>query len=278
MKVAVIIKAVGNTDMAEVSKICRAFAEFAEVVTENRALASACGTEYEPVETIFKSCDFVAALGGDGTILTAARKASEFDKPVLGINLGRLGFLSNMEKDTFLKDGCKKLTGDFNTERRMMIEAKVCKEGEPEAFTALNDIVVTRTHIARLEGLKIYVDNEFLGNYLADGVIVSTPTGSTAYSLSAGGPIADPRLEFMIITPICPHMLHARPVIVPPTSTVCIEKPHENRTESTVTADGANGCILRGGEKVIIKKYEKYANFITLSDRSFYDKLRKKLQ
>lgn len=278
MKIAVIIKTFGNTDLKEISKICRAFSELAEVATEDKYLAEAGCARYESPETVYKTCDFVAALGGDGTILSAARSASEFDKPVLGINLGRLGFLSDIEKGGFLKNDCKKLMSEFDTDRRMMINATVHKKDGEQSFTALNDIVITRTHIARLEGLRVYVDGELLGDYLADGVLVSTPTGSTAYSLSAGGPIVDPRLESMIITPICPHMLHSRPIIVPPTSTVCIEKPEGSTTECAVTADGANGCLFYGGDRVIIKKHNKYARLIMLSERSFYEKLREKLQ
>ena len=234
--------------------------------------------EFMSENDLYPSCDIIITLGGDGTLLHAARKAALYDKPVLCINLGRLGFLAECDAEYFFGGGYRELFSGFDVKERMMIEAKVYRHDGIEEFHALNDIVVTRTDFACVEKIEVYVDGAELGSYLADGVIVSTPTGSTAYSLSAGGPIIDPELDAMAVTPICPHMLRARPVILPPHKEIKLVKTPRENTKCAVSADGRNGCELSDGEYVIIKKSKYKSKFIKLADRCFYDVLRDKLR
>lgn len=227
---------------------------------------------------MFRQCDIVLALGGDGTLLSAAGKAAPFGKPVLGINMGRLGFLTGSELNCFLAGGFKRLLGSLEIQERMMLQASV-KDGDEtgQVFHCLNDVVVTRTNFARIGNIQVKVDGELLGEYRADGVIVSTPTGSTGYSLSAGGPILDPELEAMIITPICSHMLHARPIVVPPSKTITLLRAPGDHTDFAITADGQEGCLLESVQTLEIKKSEMCTQLIKINDRSFYELLRDKL-
>lgn len=280
MKIAVIPNAAADENFKNTSLICEKLSGFAKIYVSEKYKDFLKGAEFAPENDMFSLCDIVITLGGDGTLLSAAVKAAEYGKPILGVNMGRLGFLTGCEKDDFFKSGYKALeSGEYKTEKRMMIEADIKHlDGTHDSFTALNDITVTRTRFARLGNIEIHIGDEFLGNYFADGVIVSTPTGSTGYSLSAGGPIIDPDLCAMLITPICPHMLHARPIAVPPDKTISLTKTYDDNNDNAVTADGKNGCALCCGETVTIKKSEHMTMLIKLGNGGFYELLRKKLQ
>lgn len=277
MKISVVVSSSYfgiNDDIKKLSLLLPKDTEFitAEKISEiDRVNIVADGSQY-------KECDLVLVFGGDGTLLSAAGKASEFNKPILGINTGRLGFLTGCEKDYFFSEGYKILTEKYETEKRMMIKSLVFSENEKREFHALNDITVSRTNFARVENLSVYIDGELLAVYPADGVIISTPTGSTAYSLSAGGPILDPKLESIIITPVCPHVLSARPIVVPADREITIVRSDGYSGECAITADGRSGCILDHGVSVNIKKSDRYARFIKISDRTFYSLLKEKLQ
>ena len=279
MKIAVIPNSASDDGLKNTALLCKTLSKFAKIYAHETLSGSFENAEFVNESDLYTLCDIVITLGGDGTLLSAAVKAAENEKPILGINMGRLGFLTGCEKEEFFRAGYKALESGYKTEKRMMIEADVKhSDGTHDHFTALNDITVTRTRFARLGNIEIHIENEFLGNYLADGVIVSTPTGSTGYSLSAGGPIIDPDLNAMLITPICPHMLHARPIVVPPDKTITLTKTFDDDNDNAVTADGKNGCALCCGETVTIKKSKYQTQLIKLSNSGFYELLRKKLQ
>ena len=280
MKISVIPNTAADENLKNAARLCKTLSDFAKVYVQEKYSCLLKGAEFVSENDLFTLCDMVITLGGDGTLLNAAEKAAVNEKPVLGINMGRLGFLTGCEKEDFFLSGFTALKrGDYKIEKRMMIDATVKHtDGSHHFFTALNEITVTRTRFARLGNIEIRIGDEFLGNYLADGVIVSTPTGSTAYSLSAGGPIIDPDLCAMLITPICPHMLHARPIAAPPDKTITLTKTYDDDNDNAVTADGKNGCPLCCGETVTIQKSKHYTQLIKLSDSSFYELLRKKLQ
>jgi len=229
-----------------------------------------------PLEEIKKEVELVISLGGDGTLCKSAREFSPVKIPVLGINLGGLGFLTEIPMENFQEDLEKILSGEYIVERRMMLQTKIIsKESKSPCFIALNDIVISKSFLPRIVSLKTFVSDEFVTTYSADGLIISTPTGSTAYSLSAGGPIVHPNLEVIILSPICAHTLAVRPLIVSQEETIKIipEKPSE---DIFVTIDGQETHPLKNGEQVEIKKSPYQAKLIRLKGRSFFQVLRTK--
>ena len=223
----------------------------------------------------------VIVLGGDGTLLQAAREMLDRHIPLLGINLGTLGFLTSAEKselpgclDSVLDDSC-------SIDERMMLRGSVYHGQEKiQTNIALNDVIITRAGFSRLVELKIYVNGELLSIYNADGIIVSTPTGSTGYSLSAGGPIIFPQTDVMFITPICPHSLQARSLVVSGEDRIMIEIGRRRKTqkeEAMVTFDGRSAQELETGDRIEIYKAQETTQLIRLKGRSFYQVLQNKI-
>jgi NAD+ kinase len=219
----------------------------------------------------------VLTLGGDGTILRAARYFASQNIPLLGINMGTLGFLTEVEVSE-IDNALEKLrAGSYWIENRMMIQAEVKRQGETiKQFSALNDFVINKGPLARLITLEIIVGEEYVTTYKADGVIISSPTGSTAYSLSAGGPIVYPELEVTILTPICPHTLGARPIVLPSYKTVQVRIV--NQAESMLTIDGQNGFPLEKEDEIIIAKAEHNVKMIRIKEKRFFSVLRQKIK
>lgn len=215
--------------------------------------------------------DMLVVLGGDGTILSAAREYGAFDIPILGINHGHLGFLAEIEK-TESEGLANVLKGEYTVAKHMMLDVKV----GGKSFSALNDAVIHRGGFSRMIEFLLYIDNKLVNSSLADGLIISSPTGSTAYSLSAGGPIADPELEIIIVTPICPHDLYSRSIILPAHKGVSIIIKDAEKHEAMLTLDGQTGLSLKRGEGITICGGKKIG-LVRTNDSSFYEKLRRKL-
>ena len=229
------------------------------------------------LEGALLGADALIVLGGDGTILSCARQASVFNVPIMGINLGTLGFLAEIEVGEIDAALNKLLNGDYVVEERFMLDASIIRSGNSVAeVSALNDIVVSRSSYRRIISVDVYVDDSFAGHYDGDGLIVSTPTGSTGYNLSAGGPIADSSLFVSIITPICPHSSFSRPIVVPGTKTVKICLRDNFSQCSMLTTDGQSGMDLEADDVVVIKASERKTGLIRVTDMDFYDKLCKK--
>jgi NAD+ kinase len=220
------------------------------------------------------SADMLISLGGDGTILNLARQVAEKGTPILGVNLGKLGFLAEVSVDDL--DDClsEVLKGDFFIVERMMLQAVTSKS--KKTYFALNDIVVDKFGTSRVLNLETFVNEESLATFTADGVIVSTPTGSTAYALSNGGPIVTPHNKSITISPICPHTLTARPVIVPDDSVIRI-KVALAQTKVHLTADGQDEVLLRPPTEIRVRKAPHIARLVKRRNTSYYDLLRKKL-
>ncbi len=216
------------------------------------------------LEKITPETDVVVAVGGDGTLLRTARSAVESEKPVAYINVGTFGFLGSRPGDTG-SFASRIVAGNFSTETRMLLEARLKKE----VFTALNDIVVKNGATARVIELEIYVDGILLGNLKGDGVIVSTPTGSTAYSLAAGGPVLCPELETIVITPLNPHSLNSRSVVVPSWSSLTVRTAGSSGREVIMTADGQDSRNLKLPAEVEIVKHSKVLELISGEDSFF---------
>lgn len=230
-----------------------------------------------PASQLYKKADIAIALGGDGTMLAAAAEVSLYGIPILGINIGHLGFLAEIEPQNMEPYLERLLASDYHIEKRMMLQANVIHENRTiQTFHALNDIVVSRASFSRLLNLKTRYDGHLLDSFVADGVILSTPTGSTAYSLSAGGPILDPSLDVILITPICPHTMHARSMVLPLGQPISVEIGEQDH-DSFVTADGKQGVSMSEGDRVTITKSNYCTKLIKLTDTTFYDTIRQKL-
>lgn len=229
------------------------------------------------LDCLYSTSDIIIVLGGDGTILNIARQSSGYNVPLFGINLGHLGFLAEAEKSDMYSALDKIIQGEYFVEKRMMLEAYI-KEDETqlERFVALNDIVITRGNFSRMISYSIFINGSFVDLYSADGIVISSPTGSTAYSLSAGGPIVSPDVNVIIITPICPHTLHSRSIVVSGNDEVKVEICNNN-TEVMLTVDGQHGYLLKPGETVTIKSSQCITNLVKLKQRSFFDVLRRKM-
>lgn len=225
-----------------------------------------------------KQCDFVIVLGGDGTLLGAARQILWLQTPILGINMGHLGFITEVETEDIYTSLEKILKGQYKIEERMMLEADIIKqEQKVETFYCLNDVGITRGTISRMVKLKTFIDDSYIDTYYGDGLLISTPTGSTAYSLSAGGPIVSPGVKVILLTPICPHSLNSRSLVVSDEDSIKVEII-DNYQEVFLTADGQQGYKLKNGDRVIIKKAPFSVKLIKVSNRNFYDVLRTKLR
>ena len=233
-----------------------------------------CGTDFKHLseEQLFKVADVIITIGGDGTIIRYAKRAALENKPVLGINAGRMGYLANIEQNE-LNLISKLKTNEFFVEKRMMLSVKVCENGKVlNEYNALNDAVITSGFISRIVDISATVGGDSI-NYRADGLIISTPTGSTAYSMSAGGPIIDPLTESMCITPICSHSLSAKPILLGAENVVKIKAYSKKRSDIFLTIDGRKASIVKPYTEIYITRSQQTAQLLRLNDRSFYKTL-----
>lgn len=224
--------------------------------------------------------DCVLVLGGDGTLLRAARNMMDKDIPLLGINLGTLGYLAEVESSNLEAALEQLLRDDFTREERMMLVGRVEKQGVSEENYALNDIVISRCGTLQILTFQIYVNGQFLNSYSADGIIVATPTGSTGYNMSAGGPIVEPCARLLLLTPICPHTLNTRSIILAPEDEIRIEIPQGRDGQmQTVEAnfDGSHKITLQTGDHIEIRKAVKTTGILKLNTESFLAVLHKKM-
>ena len=241
-----------------------------------RAEFAGTHVQFLPQDRMLENCDLVIAVGGDGSIIYAAHKAIGAGKPVLGINAGRLAFLAGLEQHELPLLG-RLLTGEYKTERRMLLQAQILREGEVlhEAL-CVNDAVFSRVGAAKLTGVQVLVDGRETCDYLGDGVIVATPTGSTAYSLSAGGPIVDPSLESLLLTPICPHSLSGRTLLFAPQTELTLRATTD--ASLGLTCDGGEPLHVPKGAQVCVRRAETSAYFIRIKTDSFIDIYHTKMQ
>jgi len=229
-------------------------------------------------DSLYKETEFIITLGGDGTLLGAAKDIRENQTPILGINMGRLGFLTEVETRNIFTALEKVLSGDFTIEERMMLESKIIRGNDTiGTFYSLNDTYITGGLQLRSVAMDVSIGEDYMNTYIGDGIVVSTPTGSTAYSLSAGGPIISPELNAILITPLCAHSLRARSIVVSDNDTVNITLG-DRYHNAYFNADGHSGCALKGGDRVIIKKAPFCTKLIKTSGISFYELLRLKLK
>lgn len=229
-------------------------------------------------EQLYKKCDAIIAIGGDGTILSVAQKACLYEVPIIGINLGRLGFLADVETSEVEQFLPRLLTKEYTIEERMMLSVRVIDpSGECHKFYALNDAYVARGSSSRISEFEIKVNEQFLDLYPADGIIIATPTGSTAYNLSAGGPIVAPSVSQMMITPICPHSIYSRAVILADTDHIQIKTNNYDGTTLELVIDGQMKMNITPMHFIEIEKAPYTTKLIKLSDLHFFEILRNKI-
>lgn len=248
-----------------------------EVFVEKQMVAALGSVRPWPEGRIPVPFDLLIVLGGDGTLLSVIRQVGENEVPILGVNLGGLGFLTEITRDELFPVLESVLHGDFRTHDRVALRASVVRRGKEVAgFRVLNDAVINKGALARIIYLKTTINGEYVTTFRADGLILSTPTGSTAYSLSAGGPIVYPSLQTIIITPICPHTLTNRPIIVP--DNVVVRTTLESESEEVfLTLDGQVGFPMEQGDTLEIKKAPGRVLLIESPDKEYFEVLRTKL-
>lgn len=239
-------------------------------------------SEAEEARDIPLDIDCMIVLGGDGTVLEAARETKRLLVPIIGVNLGTVGYMTEIEPANMEEALDRLIKGDYKKERRMMLNGKVIRsDGTEEEGWALNDIVISRSGSLQIIKFNIYINGQFLHNYNADGMIVTTPTGSTGYNLSAGGPLVEPHAKLIMLTPICPHSLNQRSIILSPEDEIEIEIPmgREGKAQ-TVEAnfDGSHKVALSTGDRIRIVQSEKITEFIQLNQVSFLEILNKKMR
>ena len=236
-----------------------------------------CGREPETAAQLAASCDLLVSLGGDGTLLSVARHAGTHRVPILGVNLGTLGFLTEVNQDELFGALERFLAGEAEVVSRMRLEVVVKRAGRELArYQALNEAVVDKNSLSRMIDLDVAADGQAVTTYHGDGLIVATPTGSTAYSLSAGGPLILPGTDVMVLTPICPHALTQRPLVLPQLAHIDIDV-RSRESEVSLTVDGQQGLALEDGDRIAIARSRYPAEIVASPDRNRYEILREKL-
>lgn len=221
--------------------------------------------------------DLIIVLGGDGTILSVARSAHAFNVPIFGVNLGTLGFLAEVTLPDLYEVLEKVLNGQFECENRMLLNACVWRDKKKVGdYHVLNDVVINKGALARIVNLKVRVNSQYMTSYRADGLIIATPTGSTAYSLSAGGPIIHPSMDALVLSPICPFTLTNRSIVIPDKSLIQVELATQSENVR-VTFDGQEGCDMLQGDTLEVKKAQTSIQLIQAPGKNYYQTLRNKL-
>lgn len=236
--------------------------------------------------TLINTCELVIVFGGDGTLISVARHARcEKNKSprILGVNLGNLGFLSEVSPENLEKAITSYFSDDIRTNRTYLIEIRIENEttlkNKAKEYFAINDVVINKQALARIFALGLKVNNDFATHIRGDGLIISSPNGSTAYSLSAGGSIVHPDVDALLITPICPHSLTSRPIVIPGNAEVCLELNEDSRAEEVfLTIDGQEGLEIHQGARIHIKKSAHYVDFIRLPQSNYFENLSNKLR
>ncbi len=278
-KIAIIPNDTKDKDFRHTSEIIEFLKNKAHILMENKYSEMNFPVRCLPYERLFDDADYMIALGGDGTMLQIAAECAKKDIPVMGINLGKVGFLTEIEPDNAACALQKLLDGEFDIEKRMLMRVDIiCGDGAHIHSHALNDVVVSKNAGTKLINLELYTDGEEVNRYVSDGMIIATPTGSTGYSISAGGPVVDPRMELYIATPVCAHMLSVRSAVLPADKEIVIRLDKEYANNSAVvSSDGDIQSIITSADEVHITKSKYRFSIIKIGNHSFYDTVLKKL-
>ena len=234
-------------------------------------------TVMDSAEEIIRECDVAVTVGGDGTIIHHAKYAALYNKPLLGINLGRVGFVANIEPDE-LEELKKLVTGGYRIQKRMLLSITVDKDGNEKQFTSVNEAVLHRDSLSNMVDFSIELNGEQIISYRADGMMFSTPTGSTAYSFSAGGPVIEPDMRCILMTPVCPHALCSRQVVFTEDSVLSARVHPSSDLKCYMTVDGQNYIPISSDDKITVRKSPMELQLIILKEKNFYTLLNEKLK
>ena len=247
------------------------------VIADDALALQGAGVHTVPEADLARDADLIVAIGGDGTMLHAARMAAMADVPVLGINRGRLGFLADVGPEQMVQSLDDALGGRCQAERRMLLAAHILADGQPIDALALNDVVVAKRETGRMVDVRTWVNGAYVNTHVGDGFIIATPTGSTAYALSCGGPILHPSLDAVVLVPVCPHTLSDRPIVVPAGAVVEIELADRFESRAQVVCDGIVLCDLDPGVRLRVERARVSATLLHPPGHDYYRILRSKL-
>lgn len=278
-KIAIIPNDTKDSNFANTKKIIEFLKDKANIFMDSKYSDMKLPVNYISYEGLFEKAEYMIVLGGDGTILQIAAECAEKDIPVMGINLGRVGFLTEIEPEAATEAMTRLLNGDFDIEKRMLMCVDIIKSnGEHICSHALNDVVVSKNAGSKLIKMGLYTNGEEVNKYISDGIIIATPTGSTGYSVSAGGPVVDPGMELYIATPVCAHTLSVRSAILPSDKELVIKLDKEYlNNEAVVSSDGNIQSVITTDDEVHITKSNYSFSIIKIGNYSFYDTVLKKL-
>ena len=249
-----------------------------EIERERIEHETGCAVEVVDTDKLAATVDLILVLGGDGTMIATARMLGDTEVPVLGVNYGGLGYLAEFRIEELYSALETILTGNYRLEKRVMLEVELLRGAEPVTRKrVLNDVVINKSALARIIEIEAYLNQQFVNSFRADGLIVSTPTGSTAYNLSAGGPVIYPSMNAIVITPICPFTLSNRPIVVPDESLIELRLITQNE-DVALTLDGQVGFPLKPEDRVVIRKSKTAFNLVQPMNRNYFDVLRDKLR
>lgn len=277
MNVAIITNITKDRGLVAARKAASCLKGKADIyMSDDCLLPEEFGVKYVPYSKLWQVSDIVLVIGGDGTLLRVASNCASNGIPALGINLGKVGFLTEVEPDEMQNAIDSVISGNYKVEKRMLLNTRI--NGGDISCHALNDIVISKPEGIKLIGLDLYTDNELVNHYVADGLIIATPTGSTGYSISAGGPVVDPRMSLYVATPICAHMLSVRSAILPAERDIVIRLNGEYPDSyAIICIDGEKRGILRMEDEVRIMKSKYEFELIRIGTSSFYNTLISKL-
>lgn len=281
MKTAVVInlsKQKAITCAREIAIIMLANNAEVLMLSEYRELFKGIQITYiDTLDELFVSADIAITVGGDGTIIHAAKYSAKHNTPLIGVNVGRLGFAAEVEPDE-LQSLVRILKGDYQTESRILLDVEVIRNGSSEHYIAVNDAIIARGQLSKIIDLHLSLDGEEIAKYRADGLLFATPTGSTAYSLSAGGPIIAPQMDCLMMTPVCPHSLFSRSVLFSGESQLSVSVKFPYECCCVLTVDGEKNVDISADDTVIIRKSNLKLKLISLYKRNFYKRLNEKLK
>lgn len=276
-RIAIITNVTKDKGFANAMRAAELLCGNAEIyMSEDCVLPLKTGINYVPYDDLWKYAELMLVIGGDGTLLRVASQCAKNKIPALGINMGKVGFLTEIEPDDMEKAIECLLSGNYDIEERMLLKMNINDEGA--SYHALNDIVISKPEGIKIIGVDLYTDNELVNHYVADGLIIATPTGSTGYSISAGGPVVDPRMNLYIATPICAHMLAVRSAVLPSEKDIVIKLSREYSDNSAIiSTDGEKQRFISNNDIVRISRSDYVFKLIRIGKSCFFDTLISKL-
>ncbi len=277
-RIAIVSNNLKDIDFINTKEFVKKLLNRAQIYMDKSLNILGLDVNYVEYDQLFEIADIMVVLGGDGTILQVATPCAKHNIPVLGVNLGRVGFMTETEPNN-IDDAINSILNDnYTCQSRMLIKMEMIKDGESKSFYALNDVVISKNAEAKLIKVGLYADNELVYDYIADGLIIATPTGSTGYSISAGGPVVDPSMQLYIATPICPHMLSVRSAILPSHKRIVTRLDNDFRdNKAVVSCDGDVCGFITGADEIVISKSKYEFKMIKIGNYSFFDTLLRKL-